>query len=109
YTAENPWPAKVLDSIQLNGRGSDKETYHIELDLAGSGLHYAPGDALAVVPANHLPLVEEVLLAARLSDTSAVQVEGANLPLAAALATHRELTVLTRDVLERYAALAPHA
>jgi sulfite reductase (NADPH) flavoprotein alpha-component len=108
YTAENPWPAKVLESIQLNGRGSDKETYHIELDLAGSGLHYAPGDALAVVPANHLPLVEEVLLAARLSDTTAVQVGGESLPLAAALATHRELTVLTRDVLERYAALAPH-
>ena len=108
YTAENPWPAKVLESIQLNGRGSDKETYHIELDLAGSGLHYVPGDALAVVPANHLPLVEEVLLAARLSDTTAVQVEGENLPLAAALATHRELTVLTRDVLERYATLAPH-
>jgi sulfite reductase (NADPH) flavoprotein alpha-component len=109
YTAENPWPAKVLESIQLNGRGSDKETYHIELDLAGSGLHYAPGDALAVVPANHLPLVEEVLLAARLSDTTAVQVAGESLPLAAALATHRELTVLTRDVLERYATLAPHA
>jgi sulfite reductase (NADPH) flavoprotein alpha-component len=109
YTAENPWPAKVLESIQLNGRGSDKETYHIELDLAGSGLHYAPGDSLAVVPANHLPLVEEVLLAARLSDTTAVQVEGESLPLAAALATHRELTVLTRDVLERYATLAPHA
>ena len=109
FSAENPWPAKVLESIQLNGRGSDKETYHIELDLAGSGLHYAPGDALAVVPANHLPLVEEVLLAARLSDTTAVQVDGTSLPLAAALTTHRELTVLTRDVLERYAALAPHA
>ena len=108
FSAENPWPAKVLESIQLNGRGSDKETYHIELDLAGSGLHYAPGDALAVVPANHQPLVEQVLLAARLSDTTAVQVAGESLPLAAALATHRELTVLTRDVLERYAALAPH-
>jgi sulfite reductase (NADPH) flavoprotein alpha-component len=109
YTAENPWPAKVLDSIQLNGRGSDKETYHIELDLAGSGLHYAPGDALAVVPLNHTPLVEEVLLAARLSDTTPVQLDGESLPLAAALASRRELTVLTRDVLERYAALAPHA
>ncbi|RZK37459.1 MAG: sulfite reductase [NADPH] flavoprotein alpha-component, partial [Hymenobacter sp.] len=99
FSAENPWPAKVLESIQMNGRGSDKETYHIELDLAGSGLHYAPGDALAVVPLNHAPLVEEVLLAARLSDTAAVQLAtGESLPLAAALATHRELTVLTRDV-----------
>ncbi|GAB3635113.1 assimilatory sulfite reductase (NADPH) flavoprotein subunit [Hymenobacter arcticus] len=108
FTHENPWPAKVLESIQLNGRGSDKETYHIELDLVGSGLHYAPGDALAVVPINHNPLVEEVLRAARLSDTAPVLLGTESLPLAAALASRRELTVLTRDVLERYAALAPH-
>jgi sulfite reductase (NADPH) flavoprotein alpha-component len=109
YTHDNPWPARILESVQLNGRGSDKETYHIELDLAGAGLHYAPGDALAVVPLNQHPLVEEVLRAARLSDTTPVQVGDESLPLAAALASRRELTVLTRDVLERYAALAPHA
>lgn len=109
FTHENPWSAKVLDSIQLNGRGSDKETYHLELDLAGAGLRYAPGDALAVVPLNHNPLVEEVLRAARLSDTAPVRLGDESLPLAAALASRRELTVLTRDVLERYAALAPHA
>lgn len=109
FSSENPWPAKILESIQLNGRGSDKETYHIELDLAGSGLTYAPGDALAVVPVNHHPLVEEVLRAGRLSDTAPVQLGSESLPLAAALASRRELTVLTRDVLERYATLAPHA
>jgi sulfite reductase (NADPH) flavoprotein alpha-component len=109
FSAENPWPAKILESIQLNGRGSDKETYHIELDLAGSGLSYVPGDALAVVPLNHHPLVEEVLRAGRLSDTAPVQLGEESLPLAAALASRRELTVLTRDVLERYALLAPHA
>ncbi|MGI4823138.1 MAG: assimilatory sulfite reductase (NADPH) flavoprotein subunit [Janthinobacterium lividum] len=109
YTHANPWKARVLESIQMNGRGSDKETYHIELDLAGSGLLYAPGDALAVVPVNREPLVEEVLRAARLSDTTPVKVGDESLPLAAALASRRELTVLTRDVLERYAALAPHS
>ena len=109
FTRENPWPARVLESIQLNGRGSNKETYHIELDLAGSGLRFAPGDALAVRSCNHDPLVEEVLRAARLSDSAPVQLGAESLPLAAALASRRELTVLTRDVLERYAALAPHA
>ena len=108
-TRENPWPARVLESIQLNGRGSTKETYHLELDLAGSGLRFAPGDALAVRAINHDPLVEEVLRAARLSDSAPVQLGAESLPLAAALASRRELTVLTRDVLERYAALAPHA
>jgi sulfite reductase (NADPH) flavoprotein alpha-component len=109
FTRENPWSARVLESIQLNGRGSDKETYHLELDLAGSGLRFAPGDALAVRSINHDPLVEEVLRAARLSDSAPVQLGNESLPLAAALASRRELTVLTRDVLERYAALAPHA
>jgi sulfite reductase (NADPH) flavoprotein alpha-component len=109
FTRENPWPARVLESIQLNGRGSDKETYHLELDLAGSGLRFAPGDALAVRPRNHDPLVEEVLRASRLSDSAPVQLGAESLPLATALASRRELTVLTRDVLERYAALAPHA
>ncbi|WP_052732700.1 assimilatory sulfite reductase (NADPH) flavoprotein subunit [Hymenobacter terrenus] len=108
-TRTNPWPARVLESIQLNGRGSTKETYHIELDLAGSGLQYAPGDALAVLPVNEDGLVEEVLRAARLSDTAPVQLGNESRPLAAVLAGRRELTVLTRDVLERYAALAPHA
>ena len=109
FTRENPWPARVLESIQLNGRGSNKETYHLELDLAGSGLRFAPGDALAVRAINHDPLVEEVLRAARLSDSAPVQLGAESLPLAAALASRRELTVLTRDVLERYATLAPHA
>ena len=109
FARENPWPARVLESIQLNGRGSMKETYHIELDLAGSGLRFAPGDALAVRPRNHDPLVEEVLRAARLSDSTPVQLGTESLPLATALASRRELTVLTRDVLERYVALAPHA
>ncbi|MCC3153571.1 assimilatory sulfite reductase (NADPH) flavoprotein subunit [Hymenobacter sp. BT770] len=108
-TRTNPWSARVLETIQLNGRGSSKETYHIELNLAGSGLHYAPGDALAVLPVNEDSLVEEVLRAARLSDTASVTLGNESRPLAAVLASRRELTVLTRDVVERYAALTPHA
>ena len=109
FARDNPWPARVLESIQLNGRGSTRETYHLELDLTGAGLRFAPGDALAVRAINHDPLVEEVLRAARLSDSAPVQLGAESLPLAAALASRRELSVLTRDVLERYAALAPHA
>lgn len=109
YSRKHPWEARVLESIQLNGRGSSKETYHLELDLAGSNMHYQPGDALAVVPVNEDPLVEEVLKAARLPEGESVDLGTERLPLSAALANRRELSVLTRDVMERYAALAPHA
>lgn len=105
YSHDHPFEARVLESIQLNGRGSTKETYHLELDLADSGLVYQPGDALAVVPINETPLVEHTLRAANLGENETVQLDGRTLPLGVALTEHRELSTLTRDVLERYAAL----
>ena len=109
YSHDNPFEARVLETIQLNGRGSTKETYHLELDLADSGLVYQPGDALAVVPINEASLVEHALRAADLAESDTVQLDGKSLPLGTALTEHRELSVLTRDVLERYAALTDRA
>jgi sulfite reductase (NADPH) flavoprotein alpha-component len=45
----------------LNKPGSGKETWHVEFDLAGSGLTYAVGDSFGVFPANDPALVEAVL------------------------------------------------
>jgi len=36
----------------ISDRGADKDTVRVELDLGGSGLGYAPGDALGVYPEN---------------------------------------------------------
>ncbi|TGE25739.1 assimilatory sulfite reductase (NADPH) flavoprotein subunit [Hymenobacter aquaticus] len=107
YSHHNPFEATVLEKIQLNGRGSSKETYHIELSLADSGLHYEPGDALSVVPRNGEALVAEVLQAARLDGAAPIQLSGVEFELGTALTQKLELSVLTRDVLERYAAAAP--
>ncbi|HEX8429355.1 diflavin oxidoreductase [Hymenobacter sp.] len=99
--------APLLEKIQLNGRGSGKETYHLEFSLENSGLYYEPGDALMVQPTNRPELVADVIRAARLDATAPVQLKGVELDLATALTERLELSVLTRDVLERYAALAP--
>ncbi len=107
YSRQHPFSAPVLEKIQLNGRGSTKETYHLELSLAESGLRYEPGDSLAVLPVNGAPLVAEVVKAARLAPEAPVRLDADELDLATALAGHRELSGLTRDVLERYAGLAP--
>ncbi|PJJ58842.1 assimilatory sulfite reductase (NADPH) flavoprotein subunit [Hymenobacter chitinivorans] len=107
YSHHNPFEATVLEKIQLNGRGSSKETYHLELSLADSGLHYEPGDALSVVPRNGEELVAEVLQAARLDGAAPIQLSGVDFELGTALTQKLELSVLTRDVLERYAAAAP--
>jgi sulfite reductase (NADPH) flavoprotein alpha-component len=58
-------PAEVafLSRIRLNKAGSSKETWHIELDLTGSGISYSVGDSLGIVPANHPALVDAVIAA----------------------------------------------
>lgn len=40
---------------------SDRVVLHVELDVAGSGLDWAAGDAVGVLPANDPALVEGLL------------------------------------------------
>jgi sulfite reductase (NADPH) flavoprotein alpha-component len=61
YSRKNPFPARVLTVRSLNGVGSSKEVNHVEFSLADSGLSYAVGDALGVVPQNCPTLVADVL------------------------------------------------
>ena len=58
---DNPSEAAFRARTLLNKPGSAKETWHIELDLAGSGLEYAVGDAFGIYPTNDPSLVENVL------------------------------------------------
>ncbi|MEL0098610.1 MAG: sulfite reductase [NADPH] flavoprotein alpha-component, partial [Opitutae bacterium] len=65
-TKDNPYQSKLLINRLLNG-GSDKETRHFEISLQGSGLGYEPGDSLGVIPQNNPQVVDDLLVATRLS------------------------------------------
>jgi sulfite reductase (NADPH) flavoprotein alpha-component len=60
---DSPVEATFLSRTRLNKPGSGKETWHIEFDLAGTGLAYAVGDCFGLFPTNDLTLVEAVLQA----------------------------------------------
>lgn len=49
----------VLTNINLNDRGSNKTTWHIE--IAADGVEYEPGDSIGVVPENPTLAVEKIL------------------------------------------------
>src|ERR1700728_1092805 len=61
YTRNNPYSATVLENRLLTGSGSEKETRHIELDLADSGIEYLPGDSAGILPVNTCDAVDLVL------------------------------------------------
>lgn len=58
---ENPALATFLSRRKLNREGSEKETWHIEFDLAESGLDYIVGDAFGILAQNDPRLVDAVI------------------------------------------------
>jgi sulfite reductase (NADPH) flavoprotein alpha-component len=103
YDRKRPFTAPVLEKIQLNGRGSVKETWHLELSLEGSGLTYQPGDSLGIYPQNPPSLVKEVLYTAMLNGNKTVTFNEKENSLRHFLLREVELTVITREVVEKYA------
>ena len=58
-----PVPAALLSRRKLNGAGSQKATYHIDIDLTGTDLDYAAGDSVGIFPANDPVLVDWIIAA----------------------------------------------
>jgi sulfite reductase (NADPH) flavoprotein alpha-component len=100
---EQPFAAPVLLNQRITGRGSDRDVRHLELSLEGSGLRYAPGDALGIWPTQAPALVDAVLDTLHLQSDSVVQANGEELPLRTWLSERRELTQLTRPFFATHA------
>jgi sulfite reductase (NADPH) flavoprotein alpha-component len=60
---DNPALATFLSRTRLNKPGSAKETWHVELDLKGSGIAYTVGDSFGIFPANDPALADAVIAA----------------------------------------------
>jgi sulfite reductase (NADPH) flavoprotein alpha-component len=108
FSRTNPFKAEVLENINLNGRGSNKETRHLELSLEGSGLSFEPGDSLGIYPENDPALVNLLLEEMHWDPEQLVTVnkKGDVLPLKDALFSHFEITTLTKPLLEKASALS---
>jgi sulfite reductase (NADPH) flavoprotein alpha-component len=63
WTRQNPFPGKLVVNRRLSSDDSEKDTRHFEIDLAGWGLNFEPGDSVAVYPMNDPQLVDEIIRA----------------------------------------------
>ena len=106
YTKEYPLAARLLENRVLNKDGSIKDTRHLVIDVAGSGLTYSVGDSLGVYPSNRPQAVDEII-----ELLGATGNEPVNLPrvtgavsLQEALTTKLSLSGPTRKILETISA-----
>jgi len=110
YSKKNPYPAEVLENINLNGRGSNKETRHLVLSLEDSGLTFEPGDSLAILPENDPELVDSLINELGWNPEESVQIneEGDIYSLRKALLSKFEITRLTKSFIQAAAELFHH-
>lgn len=106
YSKANPYQAEVLENINLNGRGSNKETRHIEFLLDNFGEEYEVGDCLVVLPQNDPALVKLLMSTLGWDPGDQIQIseDGDTISLEEALTSYFEITKLTRPLLQNAAA-----
>ncbi|WP_432745143.1 flavodoxin domain-containing protein [Methylobacter sp. G7] len=100
YTAETPLEAEIATLIKLNGTGSTRETWHVELASDAPGFTYLPGDAIGIIPENDPDLAAEVAEAAGLGSQAVVLQK---------LRQSYDITTLSRPLVKAYAKLTGRA
>jgi sulfite reductase (NADPH) flavoprotein alpha-component len=106
FDKRNPFNAPIIENLVLTGRGSSKETRHIEFSLADSGVTYEPGDALGLMALNDSETVDTILAQTGLDGAAMVPRKDAEVSLAKALASDFEIVAATPRFLESWARLS---
>lgn len=96
YTADAPAEAEVSALVNLNGTGSTRETYHVELAVEADGFTYEPGAAIGVLPENDPALAADVARAAGLDGDASLVLK---------IARGYDITTLSRATVDAYAKL----
>lgn len=108
YGKKNPFPGELKERVLLNGRGSSKETIHLEISLEGSGLSYDAGDALAVIPTNCPEVVGDLLKAGKWTNSNTIEApDGSTGPMGDVLQQYFDITGLSKTIITKYNEIAP--
>jgi sulfite reductase (NADPH) flavoprotein alpha-component len=109
HSKKNPFLAPVFEKILLHGKGTKRQTLHIELSTENApGLDYEPGDAAGIFPVNSVELINSVLVETGLDAGDPVLVNGKEKKLESALYKDVELSKITTDVVTRFLQFAPN-
>ncbi|MBA3238292.1 MAG: sulfite reductase [Parachlamydiaceae bacterium] len=72
YDKQHPFLASIKERYWLSNPGSQRQTYHVVLDLKGSGLQYHVGDSIAIYPINVPSVVDRTIEAMKADPNTTV-------------------------------------
>lgn len=91
----------VVKNINLNDRGSNKETRHIE--IIAENVEYEPGDSLGVIPENTLEIVEAILALTGINGDKKINYKEETVTVFNLLKKKLNITYLHERVVKKYA------
>ena len=96
------YEGNILTNINLNGRGSNKETFHIEIGV-DEVVEYEPGDSLAIVPQNRKAVVEEIIRLTAIDRNLVITTEKQNGTVESLLTKELNICYLLTSTIKSYA------
>jgi sulfite reductase (NADPH) flavoprotein alpha-component len=100
-TGKKTYTGTIQTSINLNGRGSQKQTYHIE--IAAEDVAFEPGDAIGIFPKNKPELVYKIVALSGIPEDTLVTYKNETTSLQQLLNRKVSLVNLTEKVVKNYA------
>ncbi len=94
----------VNTNINLNDRGSNKQTFHIEIS-SDEKVEYEPGDALAIIPENKKWVVEKILQLTGIDHTLEIQTAKKTASAEQLLTKHLNICYLLSSAVKKYATI----
>ena len=101
------YTGKVLTSINLNDRGSNKETYHIE--IAAEGLEYQCGDSIGILADNDSQLVTDIIATVNVDGNKSVEFKKEKYTIYELLKRKINIVHLTERLVQQYATATGHS
>lgn len=93
----------VLSHINLNDRGSNKETWHIE--IAAEALEYEAGDSIGIVPKNREEIADLIIEISKVDPNRIIEYKKESRSIKDLLVNKLNISNLNEKTIKRYAEL----
>ena len=100
-SGKQSYSGRVLTKINLNDRGSSKETWHIE--IAADGIEYQCGDSIGIVPENPSAIVDEIISISGVDSSKTVSFKNEEFTFYDLLKHKINIIHLTERLVKQYA------
>jgi sulfite reductase (NADPH) flavoprotein alpha-component len=103
-TAKKHYNGTILTNIDLNDRGSSKQTYHIEI-ATEEIVEYEPGDAIGIFPKNRFDVVERIISITGIDGSTEIATSKITASVRELLTNNLNICYLLTSAVKKYAAI----